>query len=255
MALLVDGLVSNLDEVMQVDSGLGDVARAESINIDHKLRLAQRDCELKIAQFVINHGLEAKLGVSNNLPRLDRVVVCNGLKQWFCLHALQLFYSDAYYRVLNDRYGKKLEHFAKLATGAWESYVDTGIKCVFSPIRQGQILRVEMNETPIGAGSYDVALRWVDTAGQCGGLSEAMTVTVGPGEGFSIVPGVPPAGVVGYDVFAALAGSPLCQQNSGAVDIGNLYSTSVIVTSEGQTSALAQPIDFVIRKNRMFTRG
>src|SRR5262245_10403525 len=107
MSLLIDGLISSLDEVIQVDSGLGEVARAEGINVDHKLNLAQRDCELKLTQFVVNHGLEAKLGVFNNLPRLDRIVVSDGLKRWFCLHALQLFYSDAFYRVLNDRYGQK----------------------------------------------------------------------------------------------------------------------------------------------------
>jgi hypothetical protein len=117
MALLVDGAISTLDDVVEVDSGVVDVASAETINILQKLDLAQRDCEIKISHFVIQHGLEPRLGSFNNALRLDRIVVNDALKRWHGLHALYLFYSDAHYRTLNDRYSQKCAHFKALAAG------------------------------------------------------------------------------------------------------------------------------------------
>jgi hypothetical protein len=255
MALLMDGFVGSIEDVVRVDSGVSDVARAEGISIDHKLKLAQGDCELKISQFVVNHGLESKLGSLNNLPRLDRVVVSDGLKRWFCLHTLQLFYSDAYVSVLNDRYGKKFQHFKKLACEAWERYIDTGIACVYNPIPRGQISRIDINQVPIGVGTYYAAIAWIDSAGNAGSLSEVAVISVGAGEGFTIVPGVVPSGATGYDIYVAEAMFPLWKQNGAPIEANSAYSAGVIVTGNGNPVEPMQAIDFVLRKSRMFTRG
>ena len=255
MALLIDGLVADLEDIVQFDSGLAEVARAENISVDHKLILAQRDCELNITKFAINHGLDARLGYVNNMPRLDRVVVNAGLKRWFCLHVLSLFYSDAYYTVLNDRYGKKLEYFIRLANEAWEAFTDTGIACVYDPIPRGTILHVDLNEIPIGSGTYDVAIAWVSASGSSGSVGNTTTVTIGPGEGMTVVPGPPPAGVSGYNVYASVAGLPLLKQTSVPIDPAIGHSMSPIASGSSNQSEPSQYIDFVLRKSRMFTRG
>jgi len=255
MALLMDGLVSGVEALVQVDSGVTDVARAEGISIYHKLDLAQRDCELKILQFVVNHGLEARLGTTNNMPRLDRITVNDGLKRWFALYTLQLMYSDAYYRSLNDRYGKKYEHFRDLASTSWEEYTDTGITCVYDPIPRGTIAGLETNEIPIGSGAYVVALAWVSASGESGALSEHAAIEVGPSQGFTLAPGPAPSGVAGYDVYAGSGGTPLWKQNVVAVDPESAFQASTVISGAGMPSEPGQGIDFVLRRNRMFTRG
>jgi hypothetical protein len=255
MALLLDGLVCSLEDLLQVDSGVSEVGRAEGINIDHKLALAQRDCELKISQFVVNHGLESRLGSLNNVPRLDRIVVGEGLRRWFALQALQLFYSDAYYRVLNDRYSKKLEHFATMATAAWDAYTDTGIACVYNPIPRGEIAQIELNQMPIGVGTYNVAIAWVDSSGNSGSLSEVEQIQVAEGQGFTIVPSISPAGVAGYDIYAGAVGKAIRKQTDSIVPEGQLYSAGTILSDSSRATAPVQNIDFVLRKSRIFTRG
>lgn len=255
MALLLDGLVATVEDITHVDSGIAEVARAESISIDHKLNLAQRDCELRISQFVVNHGLESRLGTVNNVPRLDRILVTDSLRRWFGLHALQLFYSDAYYSVLNDRYGKKFNNFYKLAAEAWEAFVDTGIACVFNPIPRGKISGIEVNAIPIGAGTYYVAIAWVDSMGNSGSVSEVNATIVAAGEGFTIIPGSAPNGVAGYDVYASLDGETLRKQNDSPLGPNDSYSAAVLAFGDDRPTPPGQNVDFVLRKSRMFTRG
>lgn len=255
MALLIDGLVSGVEEVVQVDSGVIDVARAECISVDDKLNLAQRDCELRITQFVVNNGLEFRLGVANQNPRLDRIVVTDGLKRWFCLHMLQLLYSDAYYRSLNDRYSRKYGHFQVLASDAWERYTDSGVAGVYNPIRRGEILRVDINPIPVGAGTYRAAIAWVDAVGGMGAASDTVSISIGSGEGFTVFPGATLSNVVAYNVYVGVDGSPLYRQNISPVELNSSYSISAFAQGNGNPTVPVQVIDFVLRKSRMFTRG
>lgn len=255
MALLLDGLVSGIEDVVKVDSGVSEVARAEGINIDHKLALAQGDCLLRISQFVVNHGLESRLGTLNNVLRLDRVVVSEGLRRWFCLHTLHLFYSDAYYSVLNDRYGKRLENFRAQAHEAWDTYTDTGIACVYNPIPRGQISDLVVSDIPIGAGTYYVAIAWLDSAGNSGSLSEIAAITLEAGQGVTVVPDEAPAGVTAYDVYIGMSEHAQWKQNDAPIGSGITYAASAIVVGIGKPPEPSQTIDFVLRKSRMFTRG
>lgn len=255
MALLLDGFVSDIEDVVKVDSGVSEVARAEGINIDHKLALAQGDCQLRISQFVVNHGLESRLGTLNNVLRLDRVVVSDGLKRWFCLHTLQLFYSDAYYSVLNDRYGKRLENFRIQATEAWDAYTDTGIACVYDPIPRGQIARLDTNSIPIGAGTYYVAIAWLNSGGASGALSDVVAVSLDAGQGLVVVPANPPVGVTAFHVYIGTNERALWKQNETPLGAGGSYAASAVTIGSGEPPEPIQTIDFVLRKSRMFTRG
>lgn len=70
MALMLDGKMSTVADIIQQDSGCLEVSEAEAISIDGKLALADRDCRLKLAQFVVNQVLEDVLGAAGNLLRL-----------------------------------------------------------------------------------------------------------------------------------------------------------------------------------------
>ena len=256
MAILSDGEVSTVDEILRVDSGVQEVSRAEGISIETKLGLADRDCRLKLSGFVFNQGLESRLGVVNGVPRLDRVVVSEGLKKWHGLHTLELIYSDAHHRTANGRYASKYQHFATLAQSAWEELLDTGVPCTNNPVSRGVIAELEVIEGgPVAAGSYQVAVRWVDAAGRRGELSEVKTATVATSSMIRVHPGPITGSTTGYDVYVGEGGGVLWRQNASEVGATTPYELGVVTQGGEPASSWSENVDFVLRRSKVFGRG
>lgn len=256
MAILSDGAVSTIDEILQVDGGAQEVSRAEGISIETKLRLADRDCRLRLSGFVFNQGLEARLGVANGVPRLDRVIVSEGLKKWHSLHTLELMYSDAHHRTANGRYASKYQHFTGLAQTAWEELLDTGVPCTYNPVARGAIAELEVSMGGlVAAGTYQVAIRWVDAKGRRGELSEVRVATATADSTIRVHPGQHGAGVTAYDVYAAEGGGVLWRQNAVGVGLPTLYDLGALVHGGESAGAWAEEVDFVLRRSKVFGRG
>lgn len=256
MALMVEGKISTVADITQQDSGCLEVSEAEAISIDDKLALADRDCRLKLAQFVVNQGLEDVLGAAGQQLRLDRIVVSEAMERWHEFHALSLLYSDAYYRSLNDRYEKKLQHYEGLAKAAWEALIDTGIVCTLDPVPRATIAVAAivpgMIET---AAAYYVAIQWVNGNGQRGAYSDPQLINAGIGTGIQITAGERPAGVSSYDVFAGTEPERLHKQNDQPVSASEAFVVSSVLVTSGEAPAWGEPVDFILRRKRRLLRG
>lgn len=256
MALMIDGKISTIADIVQQDSGCLEVSEAEAISIDDKLALADRDCRLKLTQFVVNQGLEDVLGTSGNLLRLERIVVNEAMERWHEFHTLSLLYSDAYYRSLSDRYEKKLQHYEGMARAAWESLIDTGIVCTLDPVARATIARVDLVPGTIEtAAAYYVRIQWVNGTGQRGALSDARLVEAGIGTGIQIMAGERPYGVSGYDVFAGTEPDVVRKQNDLPVSAHDAFVVSPVIVTSDVAPAWSEPADLVLRRKRRLLRG
>lgn len=256
MALMLDGKMSTVADIIQQDSGCLEVSEAEAISIEGKLALADRDCRLKLGQFVVNQGLEDVLGVAGNLPRLDRIVANEAMERWHELHTLSLLYSDAYYRSLSDRYEKKLQHYEGMSKAAWEALIDTGIICTLDPVPRATIAGTDLVPGMMeAAATYYVGIQWVNGNGQRGAVSDPHPMYVGTGMGIQITAGERPAGVSSYDVFAGTEPERLHKQNEQPVSASEAFVlTSMLLTSD-EASVWSEPVDFVLRRKRRLLRG
>ncbi len=256
MALMLDGKMSTVADIIQQDSGCLEVSEAEAISIDGKLALADRDCRLKLAQFVVNQGLEDVLGAAGNLLRLDRIVANEAMERWHEFHTLSLLYSDAYYRSLNDRYEKKLQHYEGMAKAAWEALIDTGIACTLDPVPRATIAATDLVPGMMeAAGAYFISIQWLNLNGQRGALSDTRMVHAGIGMGIQITAGERPAGISDYDVFAGTEPERLYKQNEQPVSANDAFVVSSILLTSDESSAWSEPVDFVLRRKRRLLRG
>lgn len=256
MALMIDGKLSTVADILRHDSGCLEVSEAEAISIDDKLALADRDCRLKLSQFVVIQGLEDVLGMAGNLLRLERIITNEAMERWHEFHTLSLLYSDAYFRSLGDRYEKKLEHYETTAKAAWETLVDTGIECTLDPVARASVAEVEVVAGSIAqAATYYVAIRWVNANGRRGDLSERHVVNAEVGTGIQITPGESPDEVTGYDVFAGPNAEDMRKQNNQPELPGTPYVITTVQSTGEQASAWSEPVDFLLRRKRRLLRG
>src|SRR5271157_5466181 len=103
MALFVDGPASSITDMTDQDAGLLDVAEVSAINVTTKIRLAHDEIATDLKLWL---NKPRALLFTPWLPslHLDQIVVTAELKRWETLYALALFYRDAYFSDLVDRY-------------------------------------------------------------------------------------------------------------------------------------------------------
>src|SRR4051794_38210546 len=112
MALFADGVTCTIDDLTDQDSGLADVAKTCGINVTTKVRLAHEEIVTEIHLW-LERKRPAQDMVWAPALRMEQVVVTPALKQWEVMTALSLFYQDAYFSQMVDRYQAKWDAYSK----------------------------------------------------------------------------------------------------------------------------------------------
>ena len=255
--LLTDGCPNTTEDLRVYESSILDLSNQESINLDVKLRLATEEISEIVLNILLDHTsvatggdvLRRSLGVSD-------VVVTRQLKRWHALHALAIFYRDAYNNQLNDRYLAKWNEYQLLERGARETTLQYGIGLVTTPIPQAGTPVLNGAPGLLPATVYYVQITWVSATGAEGNPSKATAFEAPLASVVTVTNGSPaPAVATGFNVYMGLTDSTTTLQNSSPIAIGQTFNEASTGLVAGAPVGTGQSADLYITGGSVLRRG
>ncbi len=246
MALLVDGDLNGTGDLQALDSGILDVVNTEGIDASAKLKLAEREVSVEIARF-----LERESGLE-----LENVVIDEGLRLWHATQTLAAVYRDAYFSQLNDRYGKRWEHWQKQASEHRAGYLSSGVPYVMRPLRRPSEVVAEAREGATPPASYWICATFVSDEGVESAPSELQVVTAEAPHLLTVSIGNAGAGATGWNVYLSDVDSRTQLQTPTPLDLNQtwvLAETAVI--QPGREPGSGQTATDLLKRSGILRRG
>ena len=207
MALFTDGSITEVQDLIEYETNLIEVADAEGIDLEAKLRLAQSEVGAELSA--------ATLGAAS-VPHftLDHVVVTSPLKLWHTFQTQALIYRDAYNRKLNDKYLPKWNEYKDLARWAANLLYQRGVGLVLNPVPRSAKPALDAVPGALDALALYVRLSWLSDSGAEGAPSLEVAFETEANQALRVTPPAAPAGVVGWNVYAGTASGETTRQNA-----------------------------------------
>lgn len=248
MALFTDGFISSIEELLGYESAILDVARGEGIDLTKKLKLAEEELAVDLQAFLARQG---------DSRGLEQIVVTGPLHKWHTFRALSVTYRDAYNRQLNDRYEGKWREYDKLAAWAAGALFDAGVGMVSEPVPRAGQPELSTVGGPIAAATYFVSVTWIGRTGDEGAPSELAAITAPEGALLAVKAVDPPAGALGWNVYASYTGSGLSLQNDSPVRPYEMWIEPTSGARKGKPVGRGQEPEAYLRQSsrRVFDRG
>ncbi|HEV3334576.1 MAG TPA: hypothetical protein VG096_26490 [Bryobacteraceae bacterium] len=254
MALFTDGCISDLEDLIALDSQLLDVATVEGIDVTRKLVSAQDEIGLELITLLDRLHFTDQPFWMPPQPRLSDVVVTKPLKLWHTYRALEMVYSDAYSSQLNDRYGAKRDQFHKAAQGALEKLIRIGVGVASYPVPRAQPPQVTPIPGGLADGVYYVTMAWVNSAGE-EGASAIPVVTTLSASTIQVQPTPPPPTVAGWNLYAGHAPDRMVLQNSSPIPTGEMWIQTGALAQAGNAPGAGQEPNYLKPIPRILQRG
>ncbi len=254
MALFTDGPCVSMNDLAQQDSGLLDIAQTAGINVTTKIALAHDELAADLQLWLDRwRGFAEELW--HPFLRLDQVVATPQIKRWEALQALALFYRDAYFSQLADRYQPKWDEYARLTRVAYDRFVAAGIGIVNDPVPQAAPPVLGSVTGPQPGGSYYASVAWLNAAGQEGAASVPSSITFPDGSLMAVSASTPPSNAVGFNVYAGASLDALYRQNDAPLPINGSFTYVPGAVSSGTLPGAGQRPDFIRPLVRTIPRG
>lgn len=202
--LFTDGTILTIQDLREHDNFVLEVASTESMELNTKLAVAQREIGYEISSFLLTR----KLG-----KELDRVVVTQRLRDLLATHTLSLIYREAYNLHLNDRYLGRWKEFSRASERSLLRYLQSGVGIAGAPVPQAEVPVISLTmQGDLAEGTYIVQVAWQHMAGNVGEKSPAVVVE-SAGGGMVIHAGTPPLNASGWHVFVGIQDEAPRRQN------------------------------------------
>ncbi len=264
MALLTDGLVSELGDLLAYESDLQDLATAEGISISSKLLLAQTEVSAQLEAssrrpgnvfFAAGSGWRST-GSEISLPRfdLDQVVVTPPLKLWHTFRTLALFFSDAQTRKENDKYLPRARQYSELAKWAGELLFQTGVGLTATPIPRAKQPALNIEAAALPAMALYVRIAWVRGDEEGAGSPERATQT-GANQALKVTPPAAPEGVTGWHVYLGERRGEALRQSESPLALGSSWTMPAGGLSQGAEIGGGQTAELFRTAPRFLQRG
>jgi hypothetical protein len=254
MSLFVDGPLSTVDDLTNQDSGFLDVAQTCGIDATTKLLLAHEELETDLQLWLDRPRPTLDL-VYGPVLRIDQVVMTPPLKRWETMMALSMFYRDAYFSQLVDRYQARWDEYARLTRDAYERFVASGLGIVANPVRKAAPPVLAAVAGPQQGGTFYASVAWVNAAGQEGEASAASSITVADNHLMTVSAVNAPAGAAGFNVYAGPALSAMTAQNNVPLPLGGSFTYVPGFTTTGRLPGTGQKPDVIRPLTRTILRG
>jgi hypothetical protein len=254
MALFVDGPVSTIDDLTNQDSGLLDVAQTCGINATTKLELAHEELEGDLQLWLDRPRPTLEL-VWGPVLHIDQVVMTPTLKRWETLTGLAMFYRDAYFSQLVDRYQARWDEYSKLSREAYEKFVASGLGLVLSPVRKAAVPVLGTAAGPQQGGTFYASVAWVNAAGQEGQASDAASIAVADNNLMTVTATGAPSNAVGFNVYAGTSLTGMVVQNSTPLAPGSSFTYVPGFATQGRGPGKGQQPDVIRPLARTLLRG
>jgi hypothetical protein len=254
MSLFVDGPAPTIDDLTDQDSGLLEVAQTCGISATTKLRLAHGEIEADL-QLWLNRPRPTLEPIWRAPLRVEQIVVTPALKQWETMQALALFYRDAYFSQLADRYQAKWDEYASLTRSAYDRFVATGMGLVNDPVHQAAPPLLGSVAGPQQGGAFYASVAWVNAEGQEGAASAASSIVIADGKLMTVSAAGAPGNAAGFNVYAGGALSAMIRQNNVVLPVSVSYTYVPGEIQQGSAPGAGQRPDYMRPLARTMLRG
>ncbi|HZQ50637.1 MAG TPA: hypothetical protein VFB14_00475 [Bryobacteraceae bacterium] len=259
MALFTDASVVTLDDLLQYETSLVEVASSHGINVDTKIQLALSSVGDKLMVWLLKVSASDPQWLNRRRLGLATVVVTSTLQKWLCFEALSRFFAEAYNVQLNTRFQGKWTEYQQQASEAADTFFMSGLGIVYQPLPKPAMPLVAIQAGSVPAEAMFVQTAWVDARGNEGALSPvngvildgASTIAVAMAEGAVSAP----AAAAGWNVYASTTDTGLTRQNNAPLSIGSTWQLPVSGLIAGAAPLNGQQPDYYVQLSRQLQRG
>lgn len=259
MALFTDADVVTLDDLLEFETSLVQVASSHGINVETKIRLSTGAISDKLMLWLLRAGASDPQYLNRRLLGLSTVVVTPPMERWICLDSLARFFGEAYNVQLNTRFQGKWTEYQNEASEAEELTFMSGIGIVYNALPKPAMPLVSIMNGTAPAVAMFIETAWTDNHGNEGAtspvngliLNGASTIAVAMAEGALDAP----KAAIGWNVYAGTSDSDLTRQNSMPLPIGSTWQLPNTGLIDGAGSLNGQQPNFYIALPRTIQRG
>ncbi len=259
MALFTDSGVVTLDDLLQFEAPLVQVASSHGINVETKVNLSIDAIGDKLLLWLLDIGASDPQFLNRRVLGLSTVVVTSSLHRWLCFDSLSRFFAEAYNVQLNTRFQAKWTEYQNEAAQASQMFFMSGVGIVYKALPRPALPLISVQTGNSPAQAIFVQTAWVDGSGNEGALSpvnglilaENSTIVVSMAEGAVNAP----SAAVGWNVYVSASEDDLTRQNFTPLSIGatwQLPSTGIV---EGPDPIDGQQPQFYVQLSRQIRRG
>lgn len=256
MALFTDGSISTIEELVEYESAILDVAKTERIDLTAKLKLAQEELGVELEALLRRRQESEDVLWTAIVPRgLGHVVVTEALHKWHTFRALSLVYRDAYNRQLNDRFLGKWQEYDRLAEWARQSLTNGGLGMTSSPVPRPRQPELGTTAGQAAGATYFVRVTWVAPGGTEGAPSAIEALTTTGASALTILAVDPPATATGWNVYASYCPTGLTRQNDTPITLRQTWTEPTEGLRRGKPVACGQRPEMFLRLTGVLNRG
>lgn len=258
MALFTDSDIVTLQDLLQFEAPLVQIASSHGINVETKIGLSIAATADKLLFWLLRAGMSDPQWVNRRVLGLSTVVVTPTLRRWLCFDSLARFYSEAYYVQLNTRFEGKWKEYQAAADKAVETVLNAGIGIVYNPLPKPGLPLASIQAGSLPAQALFIQTAWVDVDGNEGALSPvnglvlagANNVAVQMAEGV-----IAPRASVGWNIYASATGTDLTRQNDAPLAIGSTWQLPSSGIVSGPEPLNGQQPSYYVTDPRRSQRG
>ena len=164
MALFTDTSVVTLDDLLQFEVALVQVASTHGINVSTKIDLSLSAIGDKLMLWLLSIGASDPQWLNRRLLGLSTVVVLPTLRRWITFDALSRFYAEAYNVQLNTRFQGKWTEYQNEADKAERMVFMTGLGIVYNALPKPAMPLVSIENGTASAESMFLQTAWIDAS-------------------------------------------------------------------------------------------
>src|SRR5438445_1669754 len=168
MALFTDAGIITLDDLLQFETPLVQVASSHGINVETKIQLSTNAISDKLLLWLLRAGASDPQYLNRRLLGLSTVVVTPVLQRWISFESLSRFFAEAYNVQLNTRFQGKWTEYQQEASRASDLVFMSGVGIVYGPLPKPAIPLVSVEAGTASPLAIFIQTAWVDGYGNEG---------------------------------------------------------------------------------------
>lgn len=259
MALFTDAGVITLDDLLQFETGLVQIASTHGINVDTKIALATEAIGDRLMLWLLSVNCSDPQWMTRRVVGVSTVVVTPTLERWLCFDSLSRFFAEAYNVQLNTRFQGKWTEYQRASKNAAEMVYMSGLGIIYKPLPKPAMPLVAIETGTVSPQAMYIQTTWIDVQGNESAASPingvildgTSTITVAMSEGALGAP----SNAMGWCLYAGTSDTNMTRQNASPLAIGSSWELPTTGLIDGSAPGNGQEPDFYVQLSRQILRG